>query len=185
MLGSCFSPQNMKKDDARGLYAVDSLVAAQIKLLTSQNAKIKKHVLVGEKIDSTQAEMDSNMWSNLFSPLNKLTINKPSVVDAYQEQILPDSSSNLTILRYELKEKDSKLNLKSFSIYYLGSLDNIKKITAFSNGEGYVYSSQYELVLIFDRVDSLAIITSFNIITSQKTLLKDSINWTIKTDVVY
>ena len=162
-------------------YNVDSLLDAQISFLTKSKAQLSKIVPSEEIV----INMDSLAWSNTLAVFRHLDLNKPSLNDAYHViSNIADSSSNLTILQYQLKDQNSNQRLKELSFYYLKSLQDIKKITAESSSNSLIYSSRNLYQLYFDQEQKQTILKSYTIGLQQKTLFKDSMNSIIQFEII-
>ena len=162
-------------------YNIDSLLDAQVFLLTKSNAQLSKKVTLEEVI----LNMDSTDWSSALSVFRHLDLNKPSLNDAYFViNNIADSSSNLTILQYQLKDQNSHQRLKELRFYYLESLKNIKKITAESRSTSLIYSSKNIYELSFGQDQKQTTLKSYTIGLQQKTLFKDSVNSTISFEII-
>jgi len=178
---ACYNDRGTNQVLTHKYYNIDSLLDAQIFFLTKSNAQLSKNTTSEEVI----LNMDSTAWDNALGAFRDLDINKPSLNDAYHvTENVADSSSNLTILQYRLKDQDSNQRLKELNFYYLESLQDIKIITAKSSYNSLIYSSNNQYKLSFTQDQKQTILKSYTISLAQKTLLKDSLKSTISFEII-
>lgn len=167
-------------------YHVDSLLDAQVEYLGSQNAQLQKKNNTEEAAETALVKMDSTQWVSTLSIFRALDINNPSLKDAYTiRDQLKDSSSNLNILHYRLKKADNRQRLKELSFYYLGSIENLKKITAKTSFHSAIYNSSNLFELTFDQSQKQTVLRSYTISAAQKTMFRDSVKAIVNFEVSY
>ena len=165
-------------------YNIDSLLNAQILLLKNAKAKLNKTYRHNDGIEEVMVDMDSGQWANALSLFRILDINRPALKTAYNIlDNISDSSSNLTILQYQVKDKNQLL--KEINFYYLESIENLKKIVAKSSSRDFIHHSDNILKMILRQYHDQTYINSYSISTAQKTLFRDSSYVHIDLQVIY
>jgi hypothetical protein len=161
-------------------YNLDSLFHAQSEFLTSVKAELKKSATLGEEKDSTAFAPDSLGWIDELGILSTLgLINKPIYMGLYSVQNEPDSKSNLHVLSYSAI-KGKIVPVPFVKIYYLGSLDNIKRIEGSYTEENELYTGTQTLTIELQDVYNKTVMTSYTIEGHQKMILADSVDFEIK-----
>jgi hypothetical protein len=164
-------------------YNLDSLLQAQTQLLISTKASLTKNAYLGEKKETKKFSPDSLGWIDEFGTLSELAlINKSIYRGMYSVRDEQDSKSNLRILSYAIKDQkgESKIPVRNVRIYYLGSLDRIKRIEGTYNEENELYSGSHSLSIELQDVYNKTMITSYSIVGHQKMILADSVDFTIE-----
>ncbi len=167
-------------------YNIDSLLNEQITFLKNSKAVLHKTAHIGKRLEEKITVLDSSQWDDALSVFRVLDINKPSLRDAYQiTDHLADSSSNLTILQYLLKDPKSSTQLTELNLYYLHSIQDLKKIVGKSGSSGFIYQSEKTLELVFDKSHHQTSLKAYSISTNQKTLFRDSIFTHVDFELTY
>jgi hypothetical protein len=164
-------------------YNLDSLLQAQTQLLISTKASLTKNAYLGKRKETKKFSPDSLGWIDEFGTLSELAlINKPIYRGMYSVRDEQDNKSNLRILSYAIKDqkKESKIPVRNVRIYYLGSLDRIKRIEGTYNEENELYSGSHRLSIELQDVYNKTMITSYSIVGHQKMILADSVDFTIE-----
>jgi hypothetical protein len=164
-------------------YNLDSLLQAQTQLLISTKASLTKNAYLGERKETKKFSPDSLGWIDEFGTLSELAlINKSIYRGMYSVRDEQDSKSNLRILSYAIKDQkeESKIPVRNVRIYYLGSLDRIKRIEGTYNEENELYSGSHILSIELQDVYNKTMITSYSIVGHQKMILADSVDFTIE-----
>lgn len=171
---SCESPR-----EEAGFYAIDSLVNAQVNLLTDAKARLKKEVGLGEKMDTTTIIPDSIAWVKELDIFRQLQIiNKPLNQKSYRvEDGLHDPASNLSIKAFTTSDD---LPVRFMRIYYQHSIDKPRRIDASYDVENRLYASARLISMEFRQVNNKTILNSYSISGGQKMVLGDSVNFFIK-----
>jgi hypothetical protein len=180
--------ENTKSTDIQDqtYYRVDSLLNAQIDYLTRQKGQLHKTITTDEQTEEVLVKMDSLQWATAVAIFRVLDINNPALKDTYAVTgSLKDSISNLTILHYQLKEDDTRRHLKELNFYYLDSIENLKKITAKTSFQSYIFNAQNQFVLTFDQMQSLNVLKSYHISTTHKTLFKNPVHTAVDFEIRY
>ncbi len=176
---SCSKDKQVVSDQ---LLAFDSVWNAQVKSLAEAKAELTKEVRMNGVIQSTTSVIgDSLAWANeleIFQPI--ASINKPGNRSSYQETILDDESSNLTIRRLFT---DEALMMKEVRIYYLESPNNIRKIEALTSERNSLYTSARNLSLNFSEVNNKTLLTSYSVEGGQHMILGDSVQFDIHSTI--
>jgi len=176
---SCTSDRQTNGDQ---LLAFDSLWQAQVKALTEAKAELTKEVRMNETTESTTfIPKDSLAWTNELEIFQQIaSINKPANRSYYQESILDDTSSNLTIRSLKTNEK---LAVKEVRVYYLQTPEHIRKIEAFTSDRNSLYKSARTLVLNFSEVNNKTPLTSYSIQGGQHMMLGDTVQFDVQSTI--
>jgi hypothetical protein len=164
-------------------YNLDSLLQAQTQLLIATKASLTKSAYLGERKETKQLSPDSLGWIDEFGTLSELAlINKPIYRGMYSVMDEQDNKSNLRILSYAIKDKaqEGKIPVRNVRIYYLGSLDRIKRIEGSYHEENELYRGSHTLSIELKDVYNKTMITSYSIVGHQKMILADSVDFTIE-----
>jgi hypothetical protein len=164
-------------------YNIDSLLQAQTQLLISTKASLTKSAGLGDARETKQFSPDSMGWVEEFGTLSELAlINKPIYRGMYAVSDERDSKSNLRVLSYSIKEndKESKVPVRKVRIYYLGTLDRVKRIEGVYNEENELYQGSHQLSIELQDIYNKTMITSYSIVGHQKMILADSVDFTIE-----
>lgn len=164
-------------------YNLDSLLQAQTQLLISTKATLTKTAGLGDAKETKEFAPDSAGWIEEFGTLSELAfINKPIYRGMYSVSDEGDSKSNLRVLSYSVKEKEkeSKVPVRNVRIYYLGTLDRIKRIEGVYNEENELYQGSHEFSIELQDIYNKTMITSYSIVGHQKMILADSVDFTIE-----
>lgn len=175
VLQSC----NTRRESA-ALYPIDSLVAAQIVLLTEANAELQKEVYMkGDQDTISYTPKDTSEWVKELDIFRQLgAMNKPISRNSYNiEDGLPDPSSNLTVKVFTAKED---LPVEYLKVYYQGSIDRPRKIESLYSEENSLYKSSRLLTMEFQQVNNRNILTAYTIHGGQKMILGDSVVFLIR-----
>lgn len=171
LLLSCNS-KTLHQQKVSEYFAIDSLVQVQIDYLFQNGA-----VLVKSDNDSIYGKeakkLDSIGWKQELGIFESIDINKPSLVDGYKKGIYDDPKSNLDILKYSSTEED--FQIQEINIYYLKSVDDIKKIIAHIVNRNSVYQSSKTLTMEFEKHNGLTVLKKYSIIGNHKLATRDSV----------
>jgi len=176
-IGLCMSCS--RKEKKGNLYAIDSLVIAQVKFLSEKKAKLTKVTLLEGKEDKVSfTPKDSAAWTNeleIFAMLDM--INKPTNMGYYQADDLSDIRSNLSVKAFSTKEE---LPIKYLRVYYHQDISKLRKLEAEFNELNSLYKSARMLTMEFQQMDNKVVLTSYEIAGGQKMFLGDSVQYNIK-----
>lgn len=180
----CFTACQPIEGTGEKYYNLDSLLQAQTQLLVSSKAKLTKTVVLGEKTETTTVLPDSSGWANEFGTLSELAlINKPVYRGLYSVSDDPDNRSNLRVLTYSAKTENNKkadVAVDQVKIYYLGSLNHIKRIEGIYTEDNELYNGTHNLSIELQDVYNKNMITSYSVVGHQKMILADSVEFAIQ-----
>lgn len=178
-----FACENGRKETTY-YFPMDSLVEAQVFTLFESGGRLSKEAVIGDKHEQAGMVNDTTGWRNelsIFAQLND--INKASNRGLYRvEKGKRDVNSNLLIYSMECTEPRPVEYLK---IYYLGDLKNLRKIEARYHEEDLLLSSARllsstrELTMNFENINNKIVLTSYSITGGQKTMLGDSVQFSV------
>ncbi|UII28152.1 hypothetical protein LVD15_06935 [Fulvivirga maritima] len=162
-------------------YNIDSLMTAQKNLLIARGAVIHKSAIVAGDTATSTIEPDSAVWDKEFKIFENININKPTLRGVYTQKDYQDSKSNLKIRSYSTNNED--VEIKYLKIYYLDDISNIKKVEAKYEEDNPVYHSARLLRFTFDDIKKEPVLTHYQIIGDQKTILRDPVKIKINSKV--
>ena len=178
----CFACKQNSDTLAWSVFPVDSILSQQIVNLIAAKASVNKTVSMnGTQEQKSFTPADSTAWSDelqIFQQL--LTINKPVNKDAYQDQTVADTASNLTVRSLSTGQK---IPLRELKIYYLENAKRIKKIEGFVSESNALYSSARILTLQFSEVHNKTMLTSYSVRGGQHMILGDSVQFEINSSI--
>lgn len=173
--------KNNLDNQKEAVFAIDSILASQTKNLLQLQASVSKEVEMDGLEKTNFTPKDSLAWANELQIFQQLaTINKPVNLGVYQETVLADSLSNLTIRRLKT---DKKLPLKELKIYYLGSPEKIRKIEGYISERNSLYSSARILSLYFSEVYNKTLLTAYSVTGGQHMILGDTVQFNIQSTI--
>lgn len=168
-----------KKEKKGNLYAIDSLLTAQIHYLSEKKATLTKVTLLGDKEDKVSlTPKDLAAWKNeleIFAMIDM--INKPTNKVYYQADDLADIRSNLNVKSFSTKED---LPIKYLRVYYHDDISKLRKLEAEFNELNSLYKSARTLMMEFQQMGNNVVLTSYEIEGGQKMFLGDSVQYNIK-----
>ncbi|MDH5367523.1 MAG: hypothetical protein OEW67_11080 [Cyclobacteriaceae bacterium] len=173
LLFSC--NRNTSQQKVREYFPIDSLIQEQIDYLYKNEASLMKSD--NDSVSVKGKKLDSKGWKQELGIFESIDINKSSLVDGYNSGVYDDPVSNLDILKYSALEE--KLQVQEMNIYYLKSLDDIKKIVAHVVNTNSVYHSSKTLSMEFEKHNGLTVLKKYSIIGNQKLATRDSILFSI------
>lgn len=178
----CFACQQKSNTLAKPVFPVDSILSQQIVNLIAAKASVNKTVSMnGTQEQKSFTPDDSTAWSDELQIFQQLSaINKPVNKDAYQDQILADTASNLTVRSLSTSKE---IPLRELKIYYLESAKRIKKIEGVISESNALYSSARILTLQFSEVKDRTMLTSYSVRGGQHMILGDSVQFEINSSI--
>lgn len=184
-IASLFLASGCSRDqqtNADPLLAFDSLWQAQVKALTEAEAELTKEVRMNGATESTTfIPKDTLTWANELEIFQQISsINKSANKSYYQETILDDTSSNLTIRRLKT---DEKFSVNEVRVYYLENPESIRKIEAITSDRNSLYKSARTLSLNFSEVNNKTVLTSYSIQGGQHMMLGDTVQFDIQSTI--
>jgi hypothetical protein len=173
-----FSCSSHTENSRLGLYPIDSLITAQARYLSENNATLSKITKLGEQQDKVLVTpQDTTAWKKeleIFASLD--IINKPVNIDLYKAEKFLDNQSNLRVISFTAKED---LPVKYLKIYYQDKLDKIRMIEAEYDESNALYNSLRTLTLEFQPVNNKTVLTSYSITGGQKMFLGDTVQYNV------
>jgi len=176
LLASC----QKKTENQSRFYNIDSLVEAQVKLLSAVPSTLTREIRLGDKVvTKVLSYRDTAAWMEELDEFKQLrVINKPTYAGAFRiEGELNDPGSNLKI---KALTNTRDLPIKYFKIYYQERPYRTRKIEALYNEENSLYESSRILTMEFRDVYNKTVLVSYSIEGGQKMFLGDSIDFSIR-----
>ena len=121
---SCQEPLKSKNE----LMAIDSLLDAQVIMLTKQKTSLSKSATMDGKVSNSVLEIyDSAKWAQELDVFRQLAmVNRPVYVDKYDVvDNIEDANSNLRILSISTTEN---LPISFLKVYYQDNKSKVRKI---------------------------------------------------------
>lgn len=178
LLAVVFMTCSSQRQEAAGLYNVDSIITTQIAYLIQYEGSIRKQATLNgvEKI-TTITPKDTSDWNEELAIFLELdVVNKPINKGEYTVDIYADSKSNLNVKSFTTTED---LPVRFLKVYYQKSMSHILKIEAEYREINSLYTSTRFLTMEFKKLDSKSILSSYSINGGQKMFLDDSVAYTI------
>jgi hypothetical protein len=182
--GSDEKPGAQKLVTQKTYLNIDSLVSAQVKDLTTANARISKNASLDKMQARSEFNTDSLGWATELDIFRQLdVINKPSNKDVYRVvDGEKDVNSNLTVRSYQAKNEAPVRLLK---LYYYENIKNLKKIEAVFGEKNTLYSTERSLTMGFDEIAGKNTLINYSIDGIQKMLLSDTVHFTIQCSIIF
>ncbi len=177
-----FACQQKQNTLVKTVFPIDSVLTDQIKNLLAAKASINKTVLMNDSLEQKFfTPTDSVEWSDELQIFGQLSaINRPINKDAYVEQVLADTASNLTIRSLKTT---NKLPLRELRIYYLESADRLKRIEGVISESNALYSSARILTLHFSAVNNKTMLTAYSVRGGQHMILGDTVQFEVNSSI--
>ena len=176
-----FSSCKKKPEHRVVFYNIDSLITAQVKLLSSQKTSTQKtSTLDGKQSLSTLQLKDTLSWENELSVFREIDmVNKPINRDAYKlSDGISDTKSNLTIK--SVGTTKAELPVEYLLLYYHQLPQKVKRIEAHFRETNSLYSSSRYMTLEFQEINNAPMLTYYSIRGGQKMFMGDSVQYTIQ-----
>ncbi len=180
-LVSCHSPLEKR----RALVAIDSVLDAQVYLLTRQETTLYKEALIDGNVEKKTLHIrDSASWAQELDVFRQLRlVNSPVYYDQYKiEDDLPDVNSNLRILSITT---DEPIPIKSLSVYYQDTPAKIRKVEGSYRESNSIFSGSRKMTLEFHDFQGTPSLIRFRIEGGQKMVMGDSVKYTILGEITY
>lgn len=180
-LFSCQGPPKTRNE----LLAIDSLLDAQIKMLTIQKTQLTKEAIInGQTEKSVEVFNDSTKWAyelDVFRQLN--LVNRPIYLSKYEvTEEIKDTNSNLSIRSIDTKET---LPIRWLKVFYQDIPSKIKKIEGYYTESNSVFSGSRKLSLEFQDIQGRLSLVKYQIDGGQEMMLGDSVAYVIKGEINY
>lgn len=162
------------------VYNIDSLLDAQINVLTKNRVVLTKTIRLNQSVDSVVlTSPDALFLSDEFDAFRQLKVlNKAVTLNAYKTETHQDSRSNLLVRSFVTD--DNSLPVKSLKIYFLKTPDNIKKLEATYVGGDAMYHRSQSLKMEFDNIFNTVMLIHYGIEGKQKIIMNDAVNLSIE-----
>jgi len=166
------------------LYAVDSLVNAQVRYFSHHHATINKIASLGDKLNETSLRpIDTIAWKKELEILEALNvINKPVNKLRYRVELYADSKSNLNVKSFTTPDD---LTVKYLRVFYHFRPEQIRKIEAGYNESNALYHSTRILTMDFEQIRDTSVLISYSILGGQKMFLDDSVQYNIRASLSF
>ncbi len=178
LLSACSMSQN-QSEEIREYYNLDSLVNAQVKLISDRNYRLEKKVILNMKQEDTVLNFGNEEWINEFKLFNEADLNVPSNSGMYNfTKGLSDPTSNLLYDQY-LPKNGFQPSVLSLEIYYFNTIDQVKKVKIYEAEDNDLYFSFKRLELNFSNEEGQSRLVSYSVAGIQKLLSRDSVIYQI------
>ncbi|GAB3328185.1 hypothetical protein GCM10027429_02810 [Marivirga atlantica] len=168
---------NLKEQPINTYYSVDSLLNAQLKLLTKSDINVEKKIAIDGEHELDTVSFDSLGWSNELAVFRIADINKPNLKGRYEAT--EESGEDQRIWHYVAKKES--LGIEYLHVYFNAN-NQLEKLEAKYNEDNALYTSERNLTLAFNTDKQL--IQSYVIEGSQKMIMKDPVNFSISSKLI-
>lgn len=176
-------PSHLKEYD-KPYFDFDSLVAAQIKIVSSQKDSIYKISELDTKKDSSRFALDSTRLAHEWDVFLQLdAMNKPMYKGHYEITESTDTKSNLRVRSYVAKPQSYnkiKFSIPFVRFYFHEDFKKLKRIESQYVEQNALYFTTRNLLLTFDDQSGELYIKNYLIKGSQKMILNDTVKFSIK-----
>ena len=163
-------------------YPVDSLITAQIGLLTNAGASVRKVATMGKEANTIVFTPDSIAWVKEMEIFRSLAgINKPINQGVYETHAEQDKKSNLNVLSFVALQED--LPVEYLKVYYSESPQNLRVVEGSVKESNSMYKGKRLLTLEFQDIKGKVFLSGYSVIGGQKMVLADSVIYSIKAGV--
>ena len=162
----------------------DSLVNAQVTILSKAQASLTKHAFIDGKEDETTFLPDSAVWENELDIFRQLAVSeRPAYRDAYRiEDGVNDVKSNLTIRSYQAQRP---MPVQELKFYYHDQFQRLKKIEAAYREQNTLFTTSRKLEMNFEEINGQSVLSSYGITGIQKMVMTDSVKFSIQAKVIF
>lgn len=160
----------------------DSLVVAQVNLLSAARARIVKVASINREEDQSKFTPSQMQWENELGAFRQLGIfEKSTYHNAYEiHDSISDPKSNLLIKSYRATRKVPVMELK---FYYRDRIQNLIRIEATYVEENALYSTRRRMSMEFDEVKGKPLLSNYSILGDQKMILSKTVLFSVKSNV--
>ena len=164
---------------------MDSLISSQIDQLIVLKPEVEKNAFLDSATERKLLQLDSLGWEKELKIFREANIDKPAYYGSYNMLIQEhDTFSNLLYDEYKATDSE-KLTVKSLRVYYLESKSSLKKVEILMKDKNELFESQRELLMIFDERNGLPLLSSYEVMGSQKLKLNKSVNYEMIGNLTY
>lgn len=164
---------------------MDSLLDAQVQMLTNQKASVLKTASIDGKTSTSSIVVeDSASWAQELDVFRQLaSVNQPAYTDKYEVvDNLPDANSNLRILSISTTER---LPIRNLKVFYQDQRAKVRRVEASYFEANSIYSGSRNLILEFQEFQGQLSLTRYAIKGGQKMVLGDSITYQVEVVIEY
>jgi hypothetical protein len=166
-------------------YDMDSLINAQVYVLSHHHSKLNKRATVGDRTTSVSLAPDSAGWAYELEVFRQLQIaGRPTYRDRYRIEESSDPKSNLRIQSFVVEEKWLEdTPVPYVRIYYLDDPADVRRIVCAYKENNALYRSERTLTMRFEGGTAQPL-SHYNVEGFQKLLIGDSIRFSIEGEVI-
>ncbi|MEQ8362235.1 MAG: hypothetical protein RH948_05145 [Cyclobacteriaceae bacterium] len=165
-------------------FDIDSLIDRQLLYLKETGASLSKVATIDSTKDNTNFKPDSASWANELEVFRHLDIiNKPIYVDAYEViDGVKDANSNLTVRSFVANRE---IPVKSLKLYYQDSPHKLRKLEATLSEQNSLYYTARKFSMELENVGQQMVVSMYDVRGVQKMILRDSVKFSISSEVIY
>lgn len=176
---SCSEPD---RGSARLFSDIDSLVDAQIKLLSGRKLKVEKKAGIGARQESVVITPDSEGWADELSVFRQLEVaERPTNRDRFSMVESEDTRSNLKVRSFVSEGTP----VPYIRFFYLRDIRDIRRIEAGYYEANLLYTSQRDLTLEFEEIEGANLLHRYRVDGFQRVVATDSIHFSVEAEVVF
>jgi len=157
-------------------FKLDSLIQEQMTTVLSRKVYLEKISLLDGKYDSSGFIPDSIHLAREFAVIEQNSIDKPKYWGLYEKEFGKDNQSNLNTLTYH---STRELPVPYLKIYYLNTINNLRKIETAYVDKNSIYHSFREIKILFEDVNEEVVIKEYHIQGYQKMLGVDTVKYKV------
>lgn len=176
-LSACGS-NGLKETPTNEYYDVAGLIKNEIQLLDSLNPAVDKAVTIDGQEENSTLHFDSLGWVHELEVFTLIDINEPVLKDEYDAYESKLDSGRILI--YKAKKKS--LGVENIHLTF-NKANKLQKLEATYSEKNALYTSIRNLEMHFQPVGKQIVVASYSITGEQKMILKDPVNFTIKSQV--
>ncbi|MEQ8424007.1 MAG: hypothetical protein RIA63_04805 [Cyclobacteriaceae bacterium] len=171
------------KETPEILFDVDRLIDSQVVSLMQAGASLTKAASIDEASDNATFVPDSAGWANELEVFRHLdVINRSIYEDAYDITSVKDTNSNLMVRVLKARRP---IPVTTFKVFYQDDPDKVRKIEASFSEENALYYTAREFSLELDEYQGQMILSGYTVRGIQKMILRDTVNFSISSKVIY
>lgn len=176
LFSGCIQKSEVKPLEEGQYYDLKGLLDSQIAILDSLGFRLQKKAVINKESDTVIISMDDESWEQEFEVFKEADLNKPVLRDRYLIDSLTEQTSNLRILQYLPKDSISS-GVISFKIFYLDSLEDVRKLQIKMKENNPIFTSQKIMEMQFADQNRQLILTEFSLAGYHKMILTDSVKF--------